>query len=1532
MKSKLLLLALACSIGTAYAGDGKDGGDEVLRKSGARTATNVSYPVPFNPTGVTARTQPAISTGYYLVDNRDTDAGAYWVPDITRLVEETTNPVLWHDILTGPRQQPAEFWTNNKEGHAYFRNPGALTTDSTDNAFAGPIPIGLNGGFVFNGVRYDSFYVSTNGIIALSNRRYYYNPVDGQRYIPPGATSAYDPQSDDTRARSGDGLNDATPDNYGYQFIALNNDPTTPTAGIRNPANISFENNAPANPPALTNMNEQTPLIAPFWDDLQLSVYNRYTNQVDDFGRVRYYRSPDENFLTIFYKNLTPIGTKTSFGANGGSVTTTWEKDIRPNNPNNHAFVSVDAQILLDGNDNSITYLYKHFEGTVPNTTTLIRSQDVFRSNSTIGVRGYARHVNFVPPATIGAETRYLQTTEYLANNTVRTVSTLGSQDVDGETPERQLAIKFKQWKNPLRVVSIKYNVPKRSVNFTPNFDSTLASNVVNNYELLAGDPILGSLQPVGIFQNLTNDIQGPNGVNYQAQNLNFRVRFRIINVATGLPVYNQLVDVNHLALSNPNISGVKLTDITGDAASSYNPATMNGVPPYGYVQVRFPAFETNEFIDSRIGRLRASIIAVPTTPDGESLRDEWPFDDTTSVNLFNIRRMPVFNDDVREYHVIPVGKAQVLMPSVTKWVNINGEVVNGDDNTYNPPPPLGEYAAHNRSDIITPSPVILLNRTEPLTNNEPVAPYLGGDQIISFPIDLRNRKGAVLSISVQRTGKPIEDWARGWADNTLLGPEIRAIINGTPSPASGPVPDSLLVEFARSDMGMNGITNIPPGNYRFAPRKAPLTNVTNNYAFTLFGGGGHIRGYALDNYNSALTPTDLGALVSRTDDDGKDQEFYKIFIPIPDTIINTPNEGAKNFRFRLRVGATRHTQPIPPQPQDDSDDFYIDNVRILYPTEVPDIELSSMIANWPYTIAPASQAIQIPVRAKIANNTSVTSQAFSVNLRILRNSDPNDDVYGVYGVGRAVTIPFLPGNQEIEIPMPNWNARNGGPKGDTARNEILTATYKLLGHIANNEQGGDLEPLNDTTYSFQDLTFGPVFAYDPIQAINDVPAFSQIPARGLNLPGAQAGDVNSAISFGPPGGLQSGQMSMRFTIYTQDTLQGYSAYFAGINQDPDHFVTFALYGNANGAPGNLIPGSYITRLRGQDADSIPGTLTVDKYTNYRLDKPVVLPPGEYWAAVGQTYVGFELGASASRSGMVTTHKSTIPFKGAGAISLYIDKRFRRRFAGALVNDNRFAYQNTTQLSSAGWNPFAPSNTNIAYAHLDHFGTNTATGTLAFESLSQGSWIPMIRPYIGKRAFNQGVLPVELSPLAGESRNGGASLWWSTASELNNSGFNVERRELGSADWTVAGFVKGKGNSSKKEDYNYYDANLAVGTYEYRLRQVDLDGSESFSNSVEIEIGAGNEVAFAPAYPNPFSAGASTAVKYSLPTETLVKVEIVDVFGKVVRTLVNEQQNGTNEVKWDGRNDAGMTVASGSYIYRIVAGETTQTGTITFVQ
>lgn len=1518
MKKRLLSLAMMFVVAgtvSATAGGGKK--DEVQRKS---VTPQNSAPRPFVAAGDNPKTQPAISTGYYIVDSEDNVADynpttrSGWRPS-PETVSLNFEPALWNRIVSGPYQMPPGYWESNRtEGLRYFRNPANMN-DSTDNALAGPIPLRLSQPFYFNGVRYDSFYVSTNGIVALSNRRYFYNPATGERYIPDGATSAYDPNSEDTRARDNSSpqasLTDPTPDNYGYRYIALGmtNETTAETAtatslqGIRNPDNAT-----------LANFTNSAPIIAPFWDDLQLSQFNRYTNQVDEtpngqgFGQVWYKRSAAGDRLIIYFINLMPINVKnTPYG------TTNFLRDVRPGASDN--FVSVNAQVVLNASDSSVHFNYEVFDGIASVGGRPVPSQRIFRDNSTIGLRGQARHVNYGPPA--GGETRYNQFSEYLVNGTVYVDGPRGSELT---TPNNQLAIRFKQWKNVLRSYGTKYILRNPATN---QFDANNKTYVItdpNNFELLAGDPLLGAIQPIAMFQNLSNNIQGPNGINFQQQGLQFRVRFRIKNDIIGPDtlVYNRLLCGDSLTFVDGYTRwdqltfGARIVDASGNAIPFPGPNNLNGVPPYGFVEVKFPAFESSNFLPNHIGRLTAEVIAEPYRCGGGDYGDQWPFDDTTSARLFGLRRLATMNDDVNDFSV---SRREGTLPSVNKWVSINAEAINGDDATYNPPPPRGRQGLGTTK---LPSPVIRLNRVT-LSGSNP-NPLPGGDELRSFPIDLRNKRGAVLSFSYQRTGVPPggpAGYNRGWRDQTLVGPEPRVVQNtAPPHPDAGVVqaPDELYLEFATpSPDGYKNIVNIPAAEWSKHPRMDnPGQFFNDNAAISIFGGGGLRRGWHEENGDSAISRVD--GLRANLYDDGKDFEFKKMFIQIPDTIINSPNEGARNFRFRFRVRAADNTTPAN---ADDNDDFFLDNTRIFFPTESPDLEISSVQVKWPYTMAPSSQSSELPVAVTISNNTSIGASSFAVQVLIKRKDEPEDR----YVYCRARTIPFLPAYREVAVDMPTWNGRQTTP-----------GEYILAGRLYT--PWGDPNRLNDSTYGEFTLNFGPAYAYDPATpptGLNNVSEqqFSGQVGKGLNLSGNAEGTNWTAWAYGADAGNNSGQMAMKFRITTQDTIYGYQAYFASLNSDLLN-VRFSLYRDQGGSPGQRIA---TTRTKQRGFDDIRSPLQnppepfYNEYTTYTSD-PIVLLPGTYWMSVAQMGTeGFELGGSSFRMGQVTTYAGTIIRPGDANISLNAFKGFRRKnITGDLINDNTFAYENS--LGSGTWQPFTPTVGNPGYAHLNNLGF---VGQL--NTYSRGSWIPMIRPYFGNRSFSSppiyidsalcaAIVPVELANFDGVVRRGGIDLFWETATEINNAGFHVERR-VADADqsWDALTFVGGQGNSTVLNRYGYLDKNVVRGTtYEYRLRQVDFDGSETYSNTIERTYNYAENVVLEQNYPNPFSD--KTSIHYAVPDGGYLKLEITDMMGNVVVSIADGYVDaGDHSYEWNGLDASGNRVTAGTYLCKLTQGD-----------
>jgi len=176
-------------------------------------------------------------------------------------------------------------------------------------------------------------------------------------------------------------------------------------------------------------------------------------------------------------------------------------------------------------------------------------------------------------------------------------------------------------------------------------------------------------------------------------------------------------------------------------------------------------------------------------------------------------------------------------------------------------------------------------------------------------------------------------------------------------------------------------------------------------------------------------------------------------------------------------------------------------------------------------------------------------------------------------------------------------------------------------------------------------------------------------------------------------------------------------------------------------------------------------------------------------------------------------------------------------------------------------------------------------------------------------------IPVELISFSANVIGSDVDLKWQTASEMNNRGFEVQRKSSGQFE-SIA-FVEGKGTTTETQTYLFRDKNVPSGTYTYRLKQVDFDGSLSYSDEVEIEQPAVFHLT--QNYPNPFNP--STSIQYSVPTDGNVSLRIYDILGNEVGILVDEfKQAGTFDVTFDGSN-----LSSGVYYYRLTAGENATT-------
>jgi photosystem II stability/assembly factor-like uncharacterized protein len=196
--------------------------------------------------------------------------------------------------------------------------------------------------------------------------------------------------------------------------------------------------------------------------------------------------------------------------------------------------------------------------------------------------------------------------------------------------------------------------------------------------------------------------------------------------------------------------------------------------------------------------------------------------------------------------------------------------------------------------------------------------------------------------------------------------------------------------------------------------------------------------------------------------------------------------------------------------------------------------------------------------------------------------------------------------------------------------------------------------------------------------------------------------------------------------------------------------------------------------------------------------------------------------------------------------------------------------------------------------------------------------------------YTDNTVPVELNSFNASVTENNVSLNWSTATETNNSGFQVERRKTQNertGEWVNLGFVDGHGTSTEQQSYFFNDQNLSAGKYLYRIKQIDFDGSfEYFELASEVTVESPNTFSLSQNYPNPFNP--ATVIKFSTPIKGNVTLKVYDIIGNEVAALVNENKDaGVFEVKFNGEG-----LSSGIYLYHLRAGNFVETRKMTLIK
>jgi hypothetical protein len=192
----------------------------------------------------------------------------------------------------------------------------------------------------------------------------------------------------------------------------------------------------------------------------------------------------------------------------------------------------------------------------------------------------------------------------------------------------------------------------------------------------------------------------------------------------------------------------------------------------------------------------------------------------------------------------------------------------------------------------------------------------------------------------------------------------------------------------------------------------------------------------------------------------------------------------------------------------------------------------------------------------------------------------------------------------------------------------------------------------------------------------------------------------------------------------------------------------------------------------------------------------------------------------------------------------------------------------------------------------------------------------VITPYSQGRVL----LPVELFSLEVSILGKLVNISWKTATEMNNKGFEIQRR-TGKNTWQTVGFVKGKGTTTQSQSYSFSDnleGLIVCGKVYYRLKIVDFNGSYEYSTEVVVNL-LPKSLELAQNYPNPFNP--STIISWQSPVSGKQTLKVYDLLGNEVATLVDENRNaGSYEIEFNGNH-----LASGVYLYRIQVGSFIQT-------
>lgn len=523
-------------------------------------------------------------------------------------------------------------------------------------------------------------------------------------------------------------------------------------------------------------------------------------------------------------------------------------------------------------------------------------------------------------------------------------------------------------------------------------------------------------------------------------------------------------------------------------------------------------------------------------------------------------------------------------------------------------------------------------------------------------------------------------------------------------------------------------------------------------------------------------------------------------------------------------------------------------------------------------TYTPGCSTILIAPKANIYNIGTMTQTAISVNYEVISQ-----------GYSETVSGLSLNSGANMEVVFPNTLV--------VSSNTLGTIPVKITVNSTCNS--GSVMYTLDTSYIVENPNFGgPVEGYFFANSTPDAscapnqPIFYWEDTTGSTSLIENGADVSSGLLTGT---VDNGYFSLGNILDA-----GHKFRYMGTDYD-------SFYVNTNGFILFSKEFSTLAQINTTVPKIVPATTT---------PRPAIFP---FWynlnysdADVPVTRLSYK---SAGNKLIITYDRAPISGAAANADD-YVSFQVILETPDSPVNDGMIITQFDELKTGAGF--------------LSKYNTNSlSTHTIGIQNVAGDSAIQYRRSNVGGPIFgsslalafgpNESVLPVELTSFNSVINGREVTLNWTTSSELNNSGFDIERSS-GNSSWTKIGNISGNGTTTSQSIYSFSDGNLSAGSYSYRLKQIDFNGNfEYFNLSNEVNIGVPGNFALSQNYPNPFNP--TTRITYDLPVDSRVNIKLFDMSGREVMTVLNETKTaGYYSVNFNGAN-----LSSGVYFYRISA-------------